>query len=121
MAHFIQSVVIEHQLHKLVMCCFRIYLHNSTPSIVDVKYKFFTQLSETTITGTGSTIPGEGWKKMKKNEEDDNEMEVPVMWKIQVRRRVEKKMFHISFDDDDVECCIQRYFLIDEMASKPPK
>ena len=31
-----------------------------------------------------------------------------------------KKKFCISFDDDDMECCNQRHFLIDEVASKPP-
>jgi len=27
----------------------------------------------------------------------------------------------LSFDDDDMKCCIRRHFLIDEVASKPPK
>jgi len=84
MAQLIQSIVIEYQLHKLVVRCFRIYLHNSTLFIVSVKYKFFTSLP--TITVIESIILGERWKKMKKNEEDDDELEVPVMWKTQVKK-----------------------------------
>jgi len=57
MAQLIQSIVIEYQLHKLVVRCFRIYLHNSTLFIVSVKYKFFTSLP--TITVIESIILGE--------------------------------------------------------------
>jgi len=79
MAQLIQTIVIEHQLYKLIVRSFRINLHNSSPSIVSVKYKFFTQLPQITISRTGLIISGEGCKKMKKNEEDDDELEVPVM------------------------------------------
>jgi len=34
------NFIIEHQLHKFVVYCFPIYLHNSTPSFIGVKYVF---------------------------------------------------------------------------------
>ena len=60
---------------------------------------------------------------MKKNEEEDNEMEVPVMWKTQVKKTNSKKigLIFLSFKDDDIECLIRRHFLIVEVASKSPK
>jgi len=65
------------------MRCFRIYLHNSTPSFIGVKYVFVLLYP---ITGTGSTISEEWWKKLKKNEKDDEELKVPVIWKTQVKK-----------------------------------
>jgi len=47
--------------------------------VLNIYLCFYTQFLKTTITGTGSTISGEGCKKLKKNEENDEELEVPVM------------------------------------------
>jgi len=52
---------------------------------------------------------------LKKNKDDDEKLEVPVMSKTHVKNsgeedELKKKTSRISFDDDDMECFIRRNF-----------